>query len=325
MTKGAGLLIEGQLIAARSRNIGGHFEGSLRDALFRLEDLRKAIQVIDPVKNSELFRYFPVAAIAVLETHFKSIVQIIVDAGSPYLERGLSLAKDRSRSISDLFPSLHQKVVTVGELVAHQLPFNSVGSIEEPLGVLLDGKFKTILGTVCDPFSVRGELECSPIVDDVDALWRDLAETFERRHILAHEAATNYSVTLEQAICAVDCVTFFVMVTEALLWQSVWKSKPLTQVDFRDEAAGQLQAARLQLAKALRQGRRHAKRAGRLRGFHQLHWSWKEYAEQWMQWEIEDYGMGAMKLLVRYQSLARLYAAREQDVVVWCSSFVDLS
>jgi hypothetical protein len=84
MAKAAGSTLEGQLVAARARHLGGHAEGSLMDALIRLENLRVAIQSIADVKDSEFFRYFPVAAVAVLETHFKLTVQAIVDTGSPY-------------------------------------------------------------------------------------------------------------------------------------------------------------------------------------------------------------------------------------------------
>jgi hypothetical protein len=325
MAKASATSIEGQLIAARARHLGGQMEGALADALVRLEDLRKAIQAIDEIKSTELYRYFPVAAIAVLETHFKATVQAIVDAGSPYLERGLVLTKDRFKSFSEILPSLHRKTITVGELIAHQLPFNSVASIEDPIGALLGGDFKKILAAVCDPFCVRREIECSPIVEDINTLWRDLAETFERRHILAHEAATTYVVTPAQALTAVDCVTTLAMAIDALLWETVWKEQPLTQVEMRDDAAKRYGESRHRLAQSLRLARQYAKKRNRQQEFYRLHRVWKQYAEQWARWEVEDYGMGSMRRLVGYTARERVYSARERDIEDWLSSFEPMS
>lgn len=60
----------------------------------------------------ELYRHFPVTAVADLETHFKSVVSLTINTGSPYLERGLILAKDRLKSAVDVLPSLHRKTVS---------------------------------------------------------------------------------------------------------------------------------------------------------------------------------------------------------------------
>lgn len=321
MVKTAGGSIESQLLAARARHLSGHAEGSLMDALVRLENLRVAIQTLDESESNEFFRYFPVAAIAVLETHFKIAVQSIVDAGSPYLERGLALTRDRLRSISEFVPSLHRKTITVGELIAHQLPFNSISSIEEALGTLLDGKFKSILASVCDPLCTRRDLDCSPIIDDLDSLWRDIAETFERRHILAHEAATNYTIGFAEAYKAVDSVTSLVMAIDALLWQTVWKTRPLTGPEMRDEVLGQYRKERDRLAQGLRLGRRYARTPDRQKRFRLLHSEWKQFAKQWTRWEAEEEAMGAMRVLVHYSSLERLYSARARDVAAWCDLF----
>lgn len=327
MAKTAGQSIENQLIAARARHLVGHVEGSLIDALIRLQQLREAIQSIGDSTDSEFFRYFPVAAIAVLETHFKLTVQSIVDAGSPYLERGLMLTRDKMRSISDFFPSLHRKTVSVGELVAHQLPFNSISSIEEALGELLGGKLKPMLSSICDPFYTRREVECSPMVEDADLLWREIAETFEQRHILAHEAATNYVVTAAEANRAVESVATFVMATDALLWETVWKTKPLTGPEMRDDAAERYGQARIRLAQALRLANRIGRKHEQIymSKFRLLHREWRQYASQWARLESNDHAMGATRMLVLLTSLERLYSARADDVTAWCNSFEPVS
>jgi hypothetical protein len=163
------------------------------------------------------------------------------------------------------------------------------------------------------------------MVEDIDLLWRQIAETFERRHILAHEAATTYVVTLAEANSAVETITTLVMAIDALLWHTVWKDGPLTGLEMHDDAKSRYEKARSKLAQAVRLARRFARKRERTKRFRVLHWEWREYARGWGRWEAEDYRMGSMRVLVHYITLDRLYTAREQDVTAWCNSFEPMS
>jgi hypothetical protein len=261
--------LESQLLNARKRLQWGHVEGVLFDATWRLTDLQAALKGLESSNDGELLRHFPVAAIAVLETHFKATVQAIVDSGAPYFERGISLTKDRLKSISDVLPLVHRQTVTVGELVAHQLPFNSIASYEDAVGALLDVKLKNLLANVRDAYGVRNGFDGPLLIPDIGYLWRQLAETFERRHILAHEAATRYIVSWEDANAAVECVTAFTAAMDAALWVTVWEKKPLNQREVNDDAWTQYSKSSREFYKLLRQAYAIAKRCGDYQVFKQ--------------------------------------------------------
>lgn len=309
--------LENQLLSARKRLQWGHVEGAFFDATLRLTDLHAALQRLDGSKDSELLRHFPIAAIAVLETHFKATVQAIVDSGTPYFERGISLAKDRLKSVSDVLPLVHRKTVTVGELVAHQLPFNSVSSYEEPLGVLLDVKLKHLLTTVRDPYDVRNHFESSPLIPDTGDLWRKLAETFERRHILAHEAAPGYIVSWEEAHAAIECVSAFTIAMDAALWVTVWEKKPLTQREINDDAWSQYRQLSKDFYVLLRQAYIIAKRCGEYELFKQRQIAWRRHAVGWAQMMTDGFTGGSLKPFIAATTRRQLLEDRKKDLEVW--------
>ena len=219
MAKSGGLGLEERLAEMRARGLLGPRDGGGYDALVRLHEVRTAFQRLEPEPENELYRHFPVAAVAVLEAYFRWFVAAVVDSGDPYLGRGLALAKEKLRPTGDVLAGLHKQLVSVGELVAYGLPFNSVASLEDPIALLLDAKPKQLFGQAIMPHFVRWDAEGaessserSPIVTDVDAMYRNLALTFERRHIFAHEAAPR---------------TRCLMRTRAL--QSIASTKPATR------------------------------------------------------------------------------------------------
>jgi hypothetical protein len=310
--------IETQLLAARKRMFSGHVEGGLWEASSRLHHLERALSKLDVDNNSEVLRHFPVAAIAVLETHFKSTIQAIVDAGPDYLERGLALTKDRLKAVSEILPLIHKKSVTIGELVAHQLPFNSVASLEDGLSPLLGEKLKVLIAGACDPHQVRNDVE-SPqlLVENVDMLWRDIAQTFERRHILAHESASNYVVTREDAMTAIECVFNFTTALDAVLWSTVRKHEPLTQYEMNVDAWNSYRNTRNVVAKRLRHAWAIAKNDGENTVFYALHQKWRTYARAYTELEGEKFGFGSIRPMIIAQTSERLLRARAEDIENW--------
>jgi hypothetical protein len=61
----------------------------------RLRQMSLALSAV-PHDADELHRYFPVTAVATLETYFKSVVANVIDHGPEFQERGLKLIADKS-------------------------------------------------------------------------------------------------------------------------------------------------------------------------------------------------------------------------------------
>ena len=317
MARATGAQLETQLRDARSRMVAGTVDGRSYEVM-RLEDLHRSLDRLGGSADPELYRHFPIAAVAVLETHFKTSVATIIDAGSPYLERGLSFAKEHLRSHAEVLEILHRKTVTVRELVAYSLPFNSVASVESALGKLFDGDLKAMFAQAIDPYYVRNEsADSEPIVANVAALWKDLNETFQRRHILAHESATDYAVSFEEAKTAVRCIHQFASALDAIMWATVWKELPFTQYEMNDAAGQRHRLTRQDLAKSLRLGLAIATENGERTRFRKVHFAWRQYAQQWIQWEDEAFTMGSIRPFVAALARDRALTARREAVDAW--------
>jgi hypothetical protein len=53
---------------------------------------------------------------------------------------------------------------------------------------------------------------------------------------LAHEAATKFELSFDDAKAAVDSCAAFVNALDAVMWSTIWKDLPLTQHEMNVEA-----------------------------------------------------------------------------------------
>ncbi len=319
MAKDGGTKWENELLSAKTRSSVVNIEGASYETGMRLYALSTSLKNLGPHGDAELLRHFPVAVIAALETHFKATIQAIVDAGAPYLERGLLMTKDRLKLVMDFYPIVHREQVSVGDLVAHHVPFNSVGSIESAFGVLLDSNFKKVLSSIQDPYEARRDTAAPKIVENIDELWCNLALTFERRHILAHESAAKYSVRFDHAQVAVESALLFTTAVDAVLWGTIWRDRPLTQYELNIDARDRYSESRAIFAKTLRLAYSVAKEAGNRKIFHDVHQRWRDYAKATVSWTEMDFQGGSIRPLVVASDQERLLKARNEDVSVWLS------
>ncbi|UXH77908.1 hypothetical protein [Roseateles amylovorans] len=322
MAKGFGTEIESQVQSIRARMHFGRIDGvELFETTARLNQLDRSLQSVGSTGDAELFRHFPVAAVAVLESHFKAAVASIVNAGSPYLERGLALSKDRLKSAVDVVPLLHRKAVTIGEVVAHVIPFNSVSSLEVAFSMLLGADIKNLVAEARDPYRLRstGVGAAELLVVSVDDLWRGLALAFERRHILAHEAATKFDLSFDEARDAVNSCAAFVSALDAVMWTTIWKDLPLTQYEMNVDAWSSCRAERKALAAEIRIALTAATEMGERARFRELHRAWKEFNKRWLAWEDEAFAMGSIRPMIAANSRERALHARREAVRGWLS------
>lgn len=321
MAKGFGAEIETQVMSARDRMEFGRIDGvELFEINSRLAQLDRSLRTIGPTGDPELYRHFPVAAIAVLEGHFKATVATIINTGSPYLERGLVLAKDRLKSAIDVVPMLHRKAVTIGDVIAHVIPFNSVSSLENAFGTLIGSDFKNMVAGARSPYEVRNEyVNPNVLVPSVADLWCALSLAFERRHILAHEAATKFLISFEDAKAAVESCVLFVSALDAIMWSTIWKDEPLTQYEINVAAWSRCKAMRTTLAADLWKALAVASENGERVRFRRMHAAWKAFSKQWMAWEGEPFAMGSIRPMIAANSQERALTARKEAIQGWLS------
>lgn len=280
--------LEAQLDEIQSRLNPRYVEGCVRALDLRVRDLRRALESIHDDQN-ELYRYFPVAALATLESYFKTAVAAIIDHSSEYLERGLALIAERSLKAHEAIGIIRSGTATPGQLIAHLLPFSSLAHLENSIDKLLDASIKEQLRTALDAYDVRNEQnEPRVVVTDVPDLWRRLDQAFRHRHILAHEAAPDFRLTRNEVCEVIDAVDEFMHGANAVLWNSVWRATPLTMREINDRAGKEMFQCRQRLSSLIRK----LKRLGRL-DIHR-HRLWRTYFLGYMN-GVGDEMMGSIR------------------------------
>lgn len=321
MAKASSTDIESELVQAKARRGYGFVEGSYYETMDRLVTLERSLAKLGTEADAELYRHFPVAAISALETHFKVTVATIIDSGSPYFERGLALGRDKLMSVAEVLPLLHRQNVSVGDLVSHVLPFNSVASLERAFSMLFGEDLKSLAKRVEDPYLLRAMLQTGgPIIEDVSTLWAGLAKTFERRHILAHESASQYIVAFDDAKLALTSIAEFAKLIDAILWMTVWKDRPLTQYEMNTSAAKKTQDTRAILAARVRRALRISTEDGQRARFRSMYRAWRHYFDAWIGWQDENFITGSIRPLFAATNRTLAYKCQIKELSNWMAN-----
>jgi hypothetical protein len=300
--------LEAQLEAARQRLDPISVEGGFWNIRRRIEALERALQDLGKEgARNEFFRHFPVAAIAVLESHFRESIASVVNSNVECIERGLELIREKRITPTEILV-LHKGPTTIGDVVARLLPFSAIDHVLSVYGKLLGGDLKGLLAAVEDPYAKRMERpNRKPIITDVDDLLRALSQTFDKRHILAHEASPLFEVTRSDAERALWSVKTCIEGVDAVLWSTVWVDKPLTQREKNDAACVSMRSARQELAKAIW----YLRPTGT--GFRKSHALWRRYFKDSLSL-LSEMSMGSIRPLVVCSSAEHMLRARMWDI-----------
>lgn len=140
--------------------------------------------------KQELVRYFSVGLVSCIEGYYRAIVKELIDHGPPF--------RDNAHKLNDLkfdistFTQLHDKKISIGEIVSHLVKIFSVGDIQKHMSTLLE----------CDYFSniqpklVANDRAYSEVHPHA---WEVLNSTFLDRHIACHELNPKHKWTFPLA------------------------------------------------------------------------------------------------------------------------------
>lgn len=314
MAKQGKILLDERIAQVRSRLQAGRAEGSIYEASVRLNDLESSLEALKGTENTELFRHFPVAAVATLEAHFRSSVAMVVDKGAEYFTRGVALVGDKLKA-SEIIPMIHKRSVSIGEIVAYSLPFSSLAHLEDVFDALLGHGFKQLSKYAEDPYLSRNNvMERQLIAQDISGLWENLHKIFNDRHILAHESATQFVIDYEKAATAVRSVKLIIEIIDAVLWSTVLKDEPLTQYEMNVAAWKNYKQSRLKLAAAIRTKRKEHDSPLELSRFRILHLKWKEWVSEWCSFSADRFVGGSIRPLIHASELSQAYQDRIRQI-----------
>lgn len=297
----------------RSRLLFGRAESATFETASRLHDLKNSLEALKETQNTELFRHFPVAAVATLEAHFRATVAKIIDEGGQYTANGLTLLGDKVKA-SELILSIHKKTVSIGEVVAYSLPFSSLSHLEDVYDVLLGQSFKQLSKIAEDPYFSRNDIpNRRPLVSDISSLWAELHQAFRDRHILAHESATQFSYDYAKAKNALDSIILIIEATDAVLWSTVFRDEPLTQSEMNFAAWEKYRLARNKLAAAIRTKRKQDD-TREMPTFRKLHFNWKRWVFSWCHFSANRYAGGSIRPMIEASELLLCFEDRIRQI-----------
>ena len=249
----------------------------------RLFSLQRAFEARSAA-DAEMMRYFPVALVACIEGYARAAIAELVDAGDPYLANSGKL--ELMKIDFSILRAIHGKTVSVGELVAHSVSLSRLGDVDAHLSTITGENFLKKLSRVCDRWLsvTSGEPE-RPMLDDPSKVFAGVARTFELRHIICHETASAYTISVEEIENCFESCVLFLTATLELLFQTLLPNAPLTQMAMNDDAAKSLAASEAVCAEALYDARKRVA-DGEMPAFDEAQTRWEEFANAWVHFVV---------------------------------------
>lgn len=287
----------------------------LSELFIRMMDLEAAFSKragTDP----ELLKYFPVAIIACLEGYCRLAIKDLIDEGSPYLDRAAKLLGGTKLDMQ-VIKALHGKQITIGEFVAHGIPLSSLAHVNNALSTLLDKDFLIELRTVADrwAYEVQGKAK-APILADPDATYAAVSRTFEIRHIVCHEMATDFTATPSEIEAGFEATVSFLKAADKLIAQTLHPNAPLTQTDMNIAAAKEREAA-LAEVQTFGQAIRGTLEPERAEQFDQADAAWRAFLKAWATFEADESKGGSIWPTIYSGTAAALARARAAELTDW--------
>ena len=125
-----------RILSTRSRL---RFELREAELFARLSAISLSYRQLDP-ENHELFRYYPIALVACLESWIRLAIRELVDSGEPYLGNARKLLR-REGFDYDILTGLHGQNITIGEVISHHPPISSLEHIIAVMDTAMGGNF----------------------------------------------------------------------------------------------------------------------------------------------------------------------------------------
>lgn len=269
-----------EIIEVRSRRASDY---GMSELIVRLRTLESTFEKRDCL-DTELLKYFPVAVVACLEGYFRLAIKQLIDAGEPYLSNAGQLIKKLTFDY-EAVKALHGKYVSIGEFIAHNLSLSQLAHINNHMSAILGKDFLKELRSVTNRLDhkIHGKPK-TPILVEPDSIYRDVSRTFELRHIVCHELASNFEVKpmdIEQGFLA---CTLFLKASEELMGETLYPNALLTQTDMNNAANADLMAALAKVVE-LNKNLRDKLPPDRIEAFNLTDDLWKDFMEAWAKFD----------------------------------------
>ena len=301
-----------EILEKRSRLPNQCLEYSDYAANSRIEKLMRLLNNYD---DSEINRHVIVSSIAALQTFHRGIIAQIIDYDDKYKERISSQYKE-NLSI-DIVLRLIQKneKLTFGELIANALPCNHVVDLISIFNVLLSSEkyrfdVKNAISEAVNPSDRRQNVE-NPrkLIRNIDQLIQNIEETFQYRHIFAHEAAPEISIDKDTCKKLLESINDWLKAIHSILWNEVYIKVPLTSMEMIEDECEAWKLEKKGLAHILKELKGISHRRGDFRKIKNNHFEWEKGVNEIIQYGMEE--DASYCLIRRVGRLATTYRDRK--------------
>jgi hypothetical protein len=222
------------------------------DLSSRLNDIQDALSEFVEYNgdlNSELLKYIPISTVACFESFFRSTVKEIVDFGKPFSDRIADFNQSKNIKLDfDVVAAIQTKTLTIGEFVAHILPYNNYNDINSNISTLIGADFSKELKKYrpISEFAIEN-IELDDFQERFSEILESIKRIFELRHIFCHEFATNFKIDREQIIRDFKNCKLFLEHTNRFIWYILYPNEPIAQTDMNIAAYEKYELKNLEL------------------------------------------------------------------------------
>lgn len=164
------------------------------DLAYRSHDYLIENKEIPKKYFDEICKYFPIAMIACLEDYVRICIRDLINHGQPFSDNANGF-KDFSFKIDSVL-EIASKKITIGEIIAHALPVNSMDNIFSHFNVLTEGEFSNNINSLLE---LSISLCHGADVYTPDTILKNISNTFRLRHIFAHELSMKEKLTIDES------------------------------------------------------------------------------------------------------------------------------
>ena len=277
--------------------------------LLLIEDRIESIQrAMETVRDEEIDRYFPIAAIACLEKASRWAIRSLIEHGEPYATRASKILNDKFE-IRDVL-DIEAKVVSTAEVIAHLVSISSLEQINSHLSTLMDCKFLDSLGGAKRKWSsIDGDRKANhKLLPYPDRAIKAVEIAFRLRHTYCHELDYEFLFNENEIRFVVSRTLNFTSALLEFIGQEL-NSGAQTQADMNITGSKLLEISEKKLhglVKRIEKGMA----PGRFRQFSSTHKSWQTYANKTARFEADEFKGGTIAPTIFYSTLTSLTEER---------------
>lgn len=261
-----------------------------------MNELEQALTKIDD--NNEVLRYFPIALVATIESSFRILIAELIDGNPQYFNNAEKLLKSYKIDFN-ITKALYGKEITFGNFIAHVISINNLEQINEHIYTLTDKKLLKELETHCSRWNVEVKKEPKkPMLNNPFETYKNISQTFEFRHIFAHETATNIQISLEKIQDLLQSCVSFLNSSSDYINDLIYPNAPLTQTEMNIYSAKQYEEISAKLNELHDKFDQTLDEEVRKKEYKAVHEAWQTFMKLQANFEANEYKGGTIMPLI---------------------------